>query len=165
MNMITRLSILLAMAVVLTACRGGNDEPDPVPEAEPVQQTAPARDGRTVRQRDTGSGDTSPRPAAPPPAAGDPAQQLPRFQGELQQEGFGLSLIMDGSSPQAFRDSLELAAQDSSSDQLRRLHSSLEYLRLHSLGHPDLASFYRSLDGMTGEEIIRMANERRRERR
>ncbi|TVQ37643.1 MAG: hypothetical protein EA370_06800 [Wenzhouxiangella sp.] len=157
--MFKRLALILFVSVALAACRSGDNEPEaPV---EPETQTMPTREARTVRQRE------APPPVTevaerPAPATGDPSRQLPRFQGELQSEGFGLSLILDGSSPQAFRDSLELAAQESSSEQLRSLHSSLEYLRMHSLGHPDLASFYRSLDGMTGEEIIRMANERRR---
>jgi len=90
----------------------------------------------------------------------DPARAIPRLEGELREDGYGLSMYIDGSSPEAFARSLEAIAADSSPDQFQRLDSAIRFLRTYTLDARDLTSFYRSLDGLTAEEVIDRIPER-----
>jgi hypothetical protein len=136
---------------------------DPAPEVEPAVETAPTTERvserRVVRER------AQPQVEEPLPSLVDPARELPRFQGELEEDGYGLSMIVDGTSPEAFRQSLELIASDTSATQYQNLNSSIQYLHTYSLGTRDLASFYQTLDSLSGEEIIQRAQEQRQRRR
>jgi len=91
----------------------------------------------------------------------DPSQELPELQGELESDGYGMVMIIDGSSPQAFADSLELIAAETSSEQFRSLDSAIRFLQVYSLGARNLEDFYRTIDGMTPEEIIERARNQR----
>ncbi len=149
---------LVTVALFLAGCQS-----DSTPEAEATAETAPARERvserRVVRQQ------PQPQQEEPLPSLLDPARELPRFQGELEEDGYGLSMIVDGSSPEAFRQSLELIADESSTTQYQILSSAIHYLQTYSLGTRDLASFYATLDNMSGEEIIQRAQEERQNRR
>jgi len=70
-------------------------------------------------------------------------------------------MIIDGSSPEAFRQSVELIAADSSESQYREFNAALRFLRTYTLGARDLEEFYQTLDGMTPEEVVEMVAERR----
>ncbi len=157
-----RFIFLFASLLLLSACRlGGNDQPtsaDPVVEP-PRPETAAA----------------APRPEPSRPAAAreaqadlppliDPARELPQFSGQLSHEGYGLSIPVDGTSPLGFQASLEIIAEESSPGQYQQLHSALEFLRVYSLGVRDLPTFYSSLDGLTGEDIIQRAADMRQRR-
>jgi len=152
------LTILLASALlVLTAC--SNDEPDTEGVESEAQETAPTRE-RTIRREE-------PVAQLPPPSANeDPSKKIPRRTGQTEEEGFGLTLMVDGSSPEAFAESLELIASDSTQEQYRQLDSALRYLQVYSSdGWSGLPGFYERLNGMTGEEIIRRARRLQQERR
>ncbi len=97
----------------------------------------------------------------------DPAKDIPRIQPQLQSEegAHGLTMIVDGTSPQAFQESLELIASESTAAQYGELDAALRYLKAYS---PEawrgVENLYKTLDGMTGEEIIDRARQRREER-
>lgn len=158
-----RTALLITMASgLLIACRS-EPEPPPEPAAEtaPVAQTQPRRE---IRQRE-------PEPAAPirdtstlPPLQ-DPARQLPSLRGELAEDGWGLDNLIDGSSPAAFAQSLELIASDTSERQYQGFDSSLRFLHAYSLSTRDLPSFYRTLHNLSAKEVIERAGEQQRERR
>ncbi|MGY6632023.1 MAG: hypothetical protein ACXIUL_13575 [Wenzhouxiangella sp.] len=158
-----RTALLITLASgLLMACRS-EPEPPPEPAAEtaPVAQTQPRRE---VRQRE-------PEPAAPirdtatlPPLQ-DPARQLPSLRGELAEDGWGLDNLIDGSSPAAFAQSLELIASDTSERQYQEFNAALRYLQTYSLATRDLPSFYRTLDNLSANEVIERAREQQRARR
>ncbi len=159
MNM--KFPALIALAVAfLAGCQSTEPEqtatPEPTSATPAVERSAPDR--RSAAE---------PRPTQPEPeptssTGVDPAREIPRLQGELQSEGYGMTMIVDGSSPQAFADSLAMIASDTSQEQYRTLDSAIRYLQTYALGSRDLESFYQSLDGMTAEEIIERAHSRRR---
>jgi len=150
--------ILLAFSVLITAACS-SDEPNESPDATEAQSSAPQRE-RTIRRE-------APVAELPPPSGNeDPAKRIPRRTGQVESEGFGLTLMVDGSSPEAFADSLELIASDSSPEQYRQLDSALRYLQVYSSdGWSGLPGFYERLNGMTGEEIIQRAARLQQERR
>ncbi len=154
---------LLTLAVLALAVACGQNE-EPVAEQQPAQalETAPAQTDRTVRR----SRQEEPQPL-PRPDDVDPSKKIPRIQGEAQQDGFGLTMIVDGSSPQAFAESLELMAMDTTQEQYRQLDSALRFLGTYDPNSwsGGMTSLYQSLDGLTGEEIIERARTLRDNRR
>ena len=151
------LAIALS-SLLLMACRSEPETPvEPVAETAPPAQTT--RTEREVRQREAPT-QREARDTSTLPSLMDPARELPRLEGALQEDGWGLEHLIDGSSPQAFMESLELIANDTSARQFQSLDSALRYLQVYSLGHPDLASFYRSLDNLTANEVIERAHRR-----
>ncbi len=157
-----RLTILTLTALFLAACSSDNDTEAPV-EPQVGEETTATETRREVRRADD-----EPR-SEPLPRTDDPARDLPRLTGEAEVDGFGLTMIVDGSSPEAFRQSLEIIAEDSTETQYQELDSAIRYLRAYSPeAWEGLSNLYASLDGMTGEEIIEEAarlSERRGGRR
>lgn len=151
--------LVIAIGVIstlLSAC-GGDDASEPSSTAT-SQNTAPSRERNIER---------GPAKAALQQYLDreDPAKKIPKIVGQVQNEGYGLSLIVDGRSPEAFQESLALIASDTSPDQYRELDSALRYLQVYSSdGWAGLPGFYERLDGLTGEEIIERAEQLKRER-
>ncbi len=153
----TRFRTFLVVAVAssfLIACRSEPEPaPEPATEAESLTQAQPSRE---IRRR-------QPETAAPvrdtsslPPLL-DPSRELPNLRGELAEDGWGLDHLIDGSSPTAFAESLELIASDTSESQYQQFNSALRFLHTYSLGSRDLESFYSSLDNLTAQEVIERA--------
>ena len=156
-----RFILPIAATLILAGCGSDSDEIETAVQeeaAEPTTQTQPRREVRREEERMEVPART--------PQSDDVERNIPRIQGSATEEGYGLTMIVDGSSPQAFQQSLELMAEDTTQEQYRQLDSALRYLRAYSpeawQGTPNL---YASLDGMTGEEIIEKANSLRGERR
>lgn len=155
-------ALTLSAGLLLAAC-GSNEPDEPVVEPEPVPPTQAERDrDRPLRQNTTRDRIT------PTPEAFEQARDelLPRATGQQEEEGYGLTLVIDGSSPEAFHQSLEWIAQDTSEEQYNDLASAIRYLRMYSSaaqrGHAEL---YKSLDGLTGEQIIERGKELAQQRR
>lgn len=155
-----KLIFLIAATAMLAGCPSENEVESP---EETATETAPTvSEQRVLRQR------RNPEPPRAPEGTQsliDPARELPRLTGELEQDGYGPTMIIDGSSPEAFRQSVELIAADSSEQQYRDFNAALRFLRTYTLGARDLDEFYQTLDGMTPEEVIEMVAERRTRRR
>lgn len=150
----------LAVALLVVGC-GQSDEPAAEqPEQAAEQPTAqPERQIRRSTQREEA-------PELPRRENEDPGKKIPRIEGEAEQEGYGLTMVVDGSTPQAFQESLELIAMDTTSDQYSQLDSALRFLGTYDQNSwAGLDNLYKSLDGMTGEEIIERARQLREERR
>ncbi len=159
MNKATVLVISLSLFSVLTLAACGTEEPNESGNGPAANNTAPSRE-RTMER------DFSKAPAPKNSAnTEDPAKKIPKIVGQVQGEGYGLTLIVDGSSPEAFKESLALIASDTSENQYRTLDSALRYLQVYSSdGWAGLPGFYERLNGMTGEEIIERADRLKRER-
>jgi hypothetical protein len=152
------ISMAVLMSFALTACNRGGDVD------EPAAQQAEEDSSSVLRERRTRAQTAAPPP--PPTRQADPSVRIPRVQGQTSGESFGLTLVIDGSSPAAFAESLELIASDTSAEQYRQLDSALRYLQVYSPdGWQGLPEFYSRLNGMTGEEIIERANRFSAERR
>lgn len=152
--------LTIVAAVMLAGCQ--SDEAEPVATETNEAETSTVSE-RVTRQRSA--------PADAPPEGArsqvDPERELPRLQGQFREPGMGLANLVDGSSPQAFAESLEMIASETSPDQYSELDSALRYLRMYSsAAWSGLPGLYQSLDNMTGEEIIeharRLQDERRR---
>lgn len=152
--------ILMGATLFLAAC-GSESEPETPTEPETTQEAAPEREARREIRRN------SEQPSEPPQIdrSEDPAKDIPRISGQAEEAGYGLTMIVDGSSPKAFQESLEIIASDSTDEQYRSLDSALRYMEMYS---PESwegnAALYESLDGMSGEEIIKRAQELREKR-
>jgi hypothetical protein len=147
------LSLVLG-AIALTGCQSSQPEPDNQASADEYEPAAPAPEERRTRREAPAPVDDTPQVAV------QPDRQLPQLDGELQSDGYGMTMIIDGSSPDAFANSLELIAADTSSRQYQDLNSALEYLQFKSMPPGGLPEFYRMFDGLTAEEVIEMANAR-----
>jgi len=153
------LMMLFAVAF-LGACSSEPEEPV-VTESAQEDQTESVSD-RVTRMRSE-AGEAA---AAPTQPQGDPERELPRLQGQFAEPGMGMANLVDGTSPQAFAESLQRIAAETSQDQYRELDSSLRYLRMYSsAAWGGLPGLYESLDNMTGEEIIAHARRLQAERR
>ncbi|MEM7054777.1 MAG: hypothetical protein AAF446_09550, partial [Pseudomonadota bacterium] len=85
---------------------------------------------------------------------------VPDVEGQLESEGDGLLSVLDGSSAESFKESLAWIAADTSRDQYAELESAIRFLHLYdqsSLANDE--NMRKTLDGMTGEEIILRARE------
>jgi len=153
---------ILSVAFLAAGC--GTEEPAPAEETTQAAQEQPAENEREVVRRS----DRQEEQAQPLPRRDrqDPEKNVPRIEGEAQEEGYGLTMVVDGSSPEAFQESLELIAMDTSQQQYRKLDASLRFLATYdTAAWSGLPNLYKTLDGMTGEEIIERAEEMREERR
>ena len=152
--------MMIGAACLLVGCQSEPDEPA-VTETAGNEQSAPVSQ-RVTRQRST-AGEATVAPARPQV---DPERELPRLEGAFADDGMGLANLVDGSSPQAFAESLELIASETSPGQYAELDSSLRYLRMYSsAAWGGLPGLYESLDNMSGEEIIAHARRLQAERR
>lgn len=160
-----RLNYLIIAGISIAALTAGCVQKPANNEAEEATASVQAEEAsqtRVVRERQAER--SQPAPTATEtqrPSLTDPARQLPRLQGELDSDGYGLNMIIDGSSPDAFLQSLEIIASDSSRQQFQTFQSSLQYLQAYSMDGGNLATFYQTLDGRTAEEVIEMAANRR----
>ena len=158
MKKISLILIVMALPMLLFLSACGSDDSQESTTETSTASKAPDRD-RTTRRvaRNT-----------PPPIVNpneDPAKKIPKITAQGEQEGYGLTLIVDGSSPEAFAESLALIASDTSEQQYRQLDSAVRYLQVYSSdGWAGLPGFYERLNGMTGEEIIARANRLKEER-
>ncbi len=150
--------IFFCAAVILSGCKSDRDE---TASSETMPAETSTTSERVTRQR-SAPGELS-TPAARPQV--DPAREIPRLEGQFTDPGMGLANIVDGSSPEAFAQSLELIAAESSAEQYGELDSALRYLRMYSsAAWGGLPGLYQSLDNMTGEEIIAHARRLQAER-
>jgi hypothetical protein len=159
----TRIALIIASSLLLAACQSQPENNNVAETAAPETSREAVAERRVVRERaDTDRGQDS-TPTRTLPGA-DPSRTIPLMSGELEDPGYGLDMIIDGSSPQAFTQSLEIIASDTSNEQYQELHAAMQYLRTYSFGVRDLPSLYEHLDGRTGQEVIEMAREMRRQR-
>lgn len=151
---------ILSALVLVVAC-GQSEEPAVEAESEAAQQSTDS--DREIRR----SAEREEPAELPRRDQTDPEKKIPRIEGEAEEEGYGLTMVVDGSSPQAFQESLELIAMDTTSSQYQQLDSALRYLGTYdsSAWGGGMPALYKSLDGMTGEEIIQRAQEMRQQRR
>lgn len=151
--------MILAACALLAGCKTGPNGEQEEQAAEATEQTevAPVRE---VRRRANWDPEASQATAAGRngnPQGGDPSIILPDFEGSLESEGYGLDMVLDGSSPEAFRESLEMVALDTSPEQYAQIEGALRALRFMNLAFQDLGVLYSHLDGMTGREVIEYA--------
>lgn len=152
---------ILSVAFLAVGC--GSDEPAPAEEANQPAQEQPAEESREVVRRSDASEETKPLPRRD---RSDPEKRIPRIEGEANEEGYGLTMVVDGSSPEAFQESLELIAMDTSKEQYRELDAALRFLGTYdTAAWSGLPNLYKTLDGMTAEEIIERSDEMREKRR
>lgn len=144
---------------LLAGCQ--STEPEETAAPEPASTTPVAEQPTSTRPdaAERRSAQREPEPTANGPEV-DPSREIPNLDGRLESEGYGMTMIVDGSSPQAFADSLEMIASDTSSEQYQALDSAIRYLQAYSLEPGNLEALYRSLDGLTAEEIIERAQSR-----
>lgn len=149
-----KLIILLGATVFLAAC-GSDSEPDVPAEPELTQETVTVAEPRREVRR------APEEPSQPlPTRSSEPAGDIPAVRGQAQTEGYGLTMLVDGSSPRAFEESLEMIASDATERQYHQLDSALRYLRAYAPeAWEGLPNLYKSLDGLSGEEIIELATE------
>lgn len=147
-------------ALLLAACQPGQDvnEPDDVEleaTAEVEQAPKPVRRRYQPRER--------PDPEPEPEALTSQRELVPGFiEGRLEQPGPGLSLMIDASSKDAFHQSLELVATETSEEQYVSLASAIRMLEAYDLeasANPD--GLLPVIDGLTGDEIIERAHSMR----
>lgn len=152
---VKKLIFPIAASLLLFGC--GQDEPEAPSEPEAAEQATDQRESRReVRRAEEPSSE---------PAPDRNEKKVPVLEGQAETEGHGLTMIMDGSSPEAFEESLSLVAQDTSKEQYRKLDQAIRHLEVYSsAGWSGKASLYKSLDGMTAEEIIEKAQSEREER-
>ena len=141
--------IMIGAALFLSGCQS---EPDSPAVAETEQNGTPATSERVIRQRSESAGEATPTRQV------NLEREIPRLSGQFEEDGMGLSNLVDGSSPEAFAESLERIAAETSPAQYRQLDSALRYLRMYSsAAWGGLPGLYESLDNMSGEEIIQHA--------
>jgi hypothetical protein len=154
-----RFALIIAAVLTLAACQSKpeNNGETEAAAVEPARETVTER--RVVRERSEPAQEETQRPMRD---LTDPANTLPQLRGELEQDGYGLEMIIDGSSPAAFQASLELIAAESSAQQYQSFNSALRYLQAYMLGPRNLTEFYQRLDAMTPQEVIELAQQQRR---
>ena len=152
---------ILSVAFLAIGC--GSDEQPATETQTQASQEQPAENEREVVRQ-------SERREAPEPLPRrdevDPEKKIPRVEGEAEEAGYGLTMVVDGSSPEAFQESLELIAMDTTAAQYSQLDSALRFLATYdTAAWQGLPNLYKTLDGMTGEEIIERARKMRQDRR
>lgn len=156
--LLTMLSIVTLFGLI-----GCSSEPEPVenlaePEIAAAPREAPARDQQAARQG-------SEQQTLPGPTSSGLHRYVPDVEGQLESEGTGLMMIVDGSSAAAFKDSLSLISSDTSAEQYQSLERAIRYLHSYDPRFMGVdARMREGLNGMTGQEIIDLADQRTRER-
>ena len=146
-----KLVLIIFAAIFLNGCQSDGDQETIV---ETVEAESAVVSERVTRQRSV-VGEAA---IARSEALGDPARRIPRLEGQFEEPGAGLMQIVDGSSPEAFAQSLQLIAAETSAEQFNELDTALRFLGLHSsAAWGGLPGLYKSLHDMTGEEIIEHA--------
>lgn len=155
-----KMVMLICAAVFLSGCQSDQDE---TPATETTEAASAAVSERVTRQRSAAGEATAP---TTPQMQGDPNREIPRLQGQFDEPGMGLAHIVDGTTPEAFAQSLVMIASETSAEQYGELDSALRFLRMYSsAAWGGLPGLYQSLDNMTGEEIIEHARRLQAERR
>lgn len=152
------LSLLLSsLTLGLTGC-GGDPEPEPQAEPEPAVETTP-RPAPIRRPGTEPSMATGPEDKPMPPASEARYQFVPQVEGQLEEAGAGLEMIIDASSQAAFNDSLALIAESTSAEQYGLLERSIRFINTYDQSVlADAARMREMLDGMTAQEVIDRAN-------
>jgi hypothetical protein len=152
---------ILSLAFLAVGC-GGQEEPANDEPNEAVQEQ-PAETQRDVVRREERESEPQQLPRRDDQ---NPEKRIPRMQGEASEEGYGLTMVVNGSSPEAFQESLELIAMDTTEAQYREFDAALRFLGTYdTAAWQGLPNLYATLDGMTAEEIIERARKMRDERR
>lgn len=142
----------------LVGCGG---EPEPEVKAESESAAEPAARPAPIRRPGTDpSMATGPQDVAVPSSSEARYTYVPKVQGQLEEDGSGLEMMVDGSSEAAFTDSLARIAESTSGEQYASLERSVRFLTTFDpsiLGNP--AKMRETVDGMTAQEIIDKANE------
>lgn len=151
---------ILSIAFLAIGC--GTDDPSGAEETTQASEEAATDNQREIVRRE----ERQEQPEEPVSRAEtDPEKKIPRIDGTAEEEGYGLTMVVDGSSPEAFQESLELIAMDTSKEQYRRLDAALRFLGTYdTAAWSGLPNLYKTLDGMTGEEIIERAANMREEK-
>jgi len=152
---LSALTLSMIAALLLSGC---SSEPEPTEDAV-VEPETPAQ---TVAES------TEPRPSTttnapvmeelPSGSTGARHRFVPDVEGQLEAAGGGLQSIIDGSSPNAFNESLQWIASDTSAEQYRELESAIRFLNVYDpavLGND--AKMRERLNGLTGQEVIDLA--------
>lgn len=149
--------LFAGVGVGLVGC-GGEPEAEPQTEtesaAEPAARPAPIRRPGTDPSMATGPQDM------PMPSSSDARYRfVPKVEGQLEEDGTGLEMMVDGSSEAAFNDSLARIAEATSGEQYGSLERSIRFINTFDqsiLGNP--AKMRETLNGMTAQEIIDQAS-------
>lgn len=159
-NTVKKTICILSVAFLAIGC--GSDEQPAAEESTQAAQEETTDNQREIVRR---SERQQEEPESLSRSDEDPEKKIPRVEGEAEEEGYGLTMVVDGSSPEAFQESLELMAMDTSKEQYRQLDSALRFLGTYdTAAWQGLPNLYKTLDGMTGEEIIERARKMREER-
>ena len=155
----TAIGLAIISLSILSAC---SSEPEPEETVETAVEAAP-RQAPAQRPRSTS------RAVQPEPTMNSSSRNkfryVPEVEGQLDSDGPGLLMVIDGSSTEAFKDSLAVVAADSSSEQYRQLERAIRFLNDYDPRFMGDDSLMRAgLDGMTGEEIIEFADAFNRQR-
>ena len=79
-------------------------------------------------------------------------------------QGSGLEYKVDGSSIEAFQNSLSKLEQKLTAADYRQFKSAVNYLQINAFDYNTIEEFYQSLDGMTVTRIILKADQLRQEK-
>lgn len=155
--------ILCILSVAFLAVGCGSDEQPAEEKTEAAQEQPAETEREVVRRSERQEEESQPLPRRDEV---DPEKRIPRIKGDAQEEGYGLTMVVDGSSAQAFQESLELIAMDTSQAQYDNLDAALRFLATYdTAAWSGLPNLYKTLDGMTGEEIIQRAQDMREDKR
>lgn len=153
-----KLVFMTIAALFLAACQSDQDSDDVDDigvEQDPVVEQAP-QPRRRYQPRER------PEPEPEPERLTSQRRLVPQFtEGGLSQDGPGLSLMIDASSLDAFHQSMELIASETSDDQYQSLTAALAVVQMYDMNAtgPGIEGVLPILDGMTGEEIIERAQQ------
>lgn len=158
---------VLATSIGLVGC--GNDPEPTEPTAEPqtseVEAVRRPLPGADRREGPPVNMITGPETEKLPSGVDSRHQVVPDVDGQLETDGDGLQLFLDGTSDAAFRDTLAQVASGTSEAQYRDLERSIRFLVAYDpavLGSPQ--RLRETVDGMTGEDVIARADELARAR-
>lgn len=151
---------ILSVAFLAIGC-GSDEQPAPEETTQTAQEESADNQREIVRRSEP----ETEEPESLRDREADPEKKIPRIEGDADEEGYGLTMVVDGSSPEAFQESLELISMDTSKKQYRKLDAALRFLSTYdTAAWSGLPNLYKTLDGMTGEEIIERAANMREDR-
>ncbi|MCC5866035.1 MAG: hypothetical protein JJU31_13010 [Wenzhouxiangella sp.] len=155
--MIKPILMILALAL-LAGCQSKPNAENEQTAATEQATEQPARE-RQVRQRgEVAAPASEPARTQSPRRSIDPRTELPRLTGELRENGYGLDMFIDGSSPDNFLQSIELIAAETSQEQYQRFQRAIDILHQNQMNFRDLEGLYRQMDGKSAQDIIDEAN-------